>query len=487
MDKGFVKSFLKGSAAASIGQFASIAFHFLSIMVLTRKMPKEEFGIYLLILVVVHLLKILSGLGLDLTLVKFIASRKENAQSGVLGTILTLRTMLLVVFGLLVYGVGHLLTPLLDERINDYLIFIPIIVFFASFRELFFFLFQGLKQFKHYAIVQVLSALFKFALIFWAYWVNALSVSNLLIIEIIAFAISLVVQIALTPMKELGGYSFKMESVRELLQFGLPLYANNVLTFLYGRVNVFMIGAFLNPASIASFEVAGNIPGGFARIFKSFIVVYFPNLATLFAEGKTRDAEKVMNKSLVICATAVAFLTMGAFAFREEIMTLIFSENYREASLAFALLMLSFLLYAQASIMGYSLVSAGYSGVPVKANIISSLLNLGLSVILIPKYGYIGAVYSVIAMNAVSQIVYLYFLRKNNIKADVINYLKPLVLAVALLVPFMLAGDLHILLRTLLPACYALAAGLLLPDIRSLLIMVLKRSTKGDVPTEPAS
>lgn len=487
MDKGFIKSFLKGSVAASIGQFASIGFHFLSIMILTRYMPKEEFGIYLLILVVVHLLKILSGLGLDLTLVKFIAAGEGEAGKGVLGTVLALRAILLLILGVAVVGVGHLLMPLLDERINEYLLFIPLIVFLASFRELFFFLFQGLKQFKHYAIVQTLSALFKFGLILLAFWTEQLSIEILLYIEIIAFGISLVVQIALTPMQRLGGYSMNTESVNALLQFGLPLYANNILTFLYGRVNVFIIGAFLNPASIASFEVAGNIPGGFARVFKSFIVVYFPNLASLFAEGKLRDAEKVMNKSLGICAALLGLLMLAAFALREEIMTLIFSENYREAALAFALLMLSFMLHAQANIMGYSLVSAGHSAVPVKANIISSLINLALSIVLIPKYGYIGAVYAVIAMNAVSQVVYLWFLRKNDIHADIANYLKPLLLALVLLVPFMLIGEVSVWLRLLLPLSYVLIAAVVLEDFRKLIDFLLKRNSDKDISTESAS
>ena len=55
------------------------------------------------------------------------------------------------------------------------------------------------------------------------------------------------------------------------------------------RVNYFIIGAYLNPSSIANYDVATKVPDALKKIFQSFIIVYFPSLAKLFSrEIKSR-------------------------------------------------------------------------------------------------------------------------------------------------------------------------------------------------------
>ena len=70
MDKGFISNLLKGLVSTSFGSMVTIVFHFVSIMLMTRYVPKEVVGMYFLALAVVQVLKIIGRLGLDLTLSK---------------------------------------------------------------------------------------------------------------------------------------------------------------------------------------------------------------------------------------------------------------------------------------------------------------------------------------------------------------------------------------------------------------------------------
>ena len=70
MDKEFKKNILKSSASTSIGTITSMVFQFLSVMIMTRYVTKEDFGIYVLIIVAVNFFNLLGGLGLELTMVK---------------------------------------------------------------------------------------------------------------------------------------------------------------------------------------------------------------------------------------------------------------------------------------------------------------------------------------------------------------------------------------------------------------------------------
>lgn len=74
MDKSFKRDFIKGSAATSLGTIVSMIFQFVSILIITRQITKEEFGIYVLIIVISTFLDTVSGLALEQSLVKFISA-----------------------------------------------------------------------------------------------------------------------------------------------------------------------------------------------------------------------------------------------------------------------------------------------------------------------------------------------------------------------------------------------------------------------------
>ena len=440
MDNRFKLDFLKGSVATSMGTMSSIVFHFISVMIMTRYLPKNEFGLYILILVIVHCLTILGGLGLDLTLVKFITGETATEKHSVFWHIVTARVIFLGFLGVTVFLIGHLLVSFVDKRVEDYLLLIPIMFLASSFRDLFYSTLQGLKQFTKYASVQTLSAIMRFLLIVVFLKLDHLSVRTLIYIEIFVPLCSITAQLILIPFNLIPRFKLSVEKFTRVIRFGIPLYLNSILTLVIDRANIFIIGAFLTLESIAIYDVADKIPQGFVRIFRSFIIVYFPNLSKLFSDGKEADAQKIINRSLVLFSFGISLAVFFVFLFRKEIILLLFSESYLGASLALPLLMFNFYLRAISNIMGYSLVSAGYSSVPVKTNTVSSATLIAGSFVAIPLFGIMGAICSLLLMNIVSQTIYYYYFLKFGIKVGALRYLKPLFLMLILSGAYTLLG-----------------------------------------------
>ena len=248
MSRDFIVKLIKGSASTSIGTFASVLFHFFSIMVMTRYAEKEVFGIYVLILVIVHCLKIIGSLGLDLTMVKLISEDAGNQQAKKpLFEILASRVILLAGLSLIVYATGHLVLPFFDGRIADYLLYIPIMFCLASLRELFFFLLQGLQYFRKYAVVQTASAVFKFILVLLFANFSELNLANLIYIELMMLLGSFLHQLLVIPLRAHIDFRFDRSAFNNIIRFSLPLYANNILTFVYGRINIFFDWHFPEP------------------------------------------------------------------------------------------------------------------------------------------------------------------------------------------------------------------------------------------------
>jgi O-antigen/teichoic acid export membrane protein len=333
---------------------------------------------------------------------------------------------------------------------------------------------QGLQQFRQYAVVEIVSAATRVALL--VAYRSGLTLQGLLYIEVASQLVEIVLQLFCTRalLVSLTRQDFAADSMRSLGRFSMPLYSNNMLGLAADRSSDFLIGALLNPASVAAFEIALKIPDGFTRLFDAFVVVYFPNLSSLLARDARDDARKVMNGSLVLLSAGIVLLVLVSFLFGGTIIQVLFSNQYEGVWLAFGLLMVNFFLRSMANILGYSLVADGHSSAPLRANLVASAVNILGSLVLIPAFGYVGAVYSLMLMNTTAQIIYLFILRRAGLAADLLEYLKPvLVLAVALGL-YWLLGSQSLLLRLLLVASYVAACWLLIKRVRDFSYSVLR-------------
>ncbi len=466
MDQLFKRNFLKGSTAATIGTVSTMVFHFGSLMLLTRFLSKDEFGIYALILVIVYLFSVIGGFGLEYTLVKFISTDKQEDQKSVLVPILILRGISLFLVSIIFLAGGKFILHFFDLRISQFIIYIPVLFIILSFRDLLFNLLQALNLFRKLAVIQTASAALRLAMIFIYLYLHKLNLQNLIYIELSSSVLALLLQIITTPMKSLIDFRQNTASYKRIIKFCTPLYMNNLLTFSYDRVSIFIVGAYLTPISVAYFDVAGRIPEAMKRVFASFTIVFFPNMAKLFSIGDKKSAEYLLNKSLVVFSNVLMLLVLISFIFGREITSIMFSSRYLESSLGFSLLVFNFYLRALSNIMGYSLVSAGFPSVPVKAGTISSVISIAGSFVLIPFYGFIGAIYSTLAMSIVAQVSYTYFMKKADIYVNSFEYLKPLIVMTIILVIYYLINVDSLIVKLVTVAVYLAACSIFIKEIK---------------------
>jgi O-antigen/teichoic acid export membrane protein len=468
MDKQFLSRFLRGSASTSSGTLATILFHFVSIMVLARYMPQEAFGVYSLIIIISHGLQILSGLGLNLTMVKFMSGEIESDKRQVFSAIFFLRCGQLAIVAAVVAWLGDRYLPLLfDADLGPHLGFVPAIFILASLRELLFHYMQAERRFGPYAVVQVVSSVVRLASIGVFLVMDWLVIEYLLWIEIITYGLSLLHLLAWVPLQSLLTVPRGRTLIRSIMGFGAPLYFNDILTYVYNRTSVLLIAGLLTPVSVALYEVASKVPEGFGRLFSSLIVVYFPSMSELLRDGKMEMAEQFMNRTMAVVSAGLTMASAVTYVFREEIVILLFSEQYRGAALVFALLMINFSLNTVSRLMGYTIVAAGHASVPVRVNLVSSVLNVVGCLFFLPKFGELGAVYALFVMSIASQAMNHVYLKKAGIHATILPYLKPILILAALIGLYELAGGDHLALRFGLLLLFPALCWLLMPEVRS--------------------
>ena len=479
MDNKFINKFLKGSAFSSVGTLFTIVFHFLSIKILAEGMPREAFGLYSIVIVVSHGFQILGGLGLNLTLVKNLSGEIEGDNKAVVTSIFLARIVQLIFIGLLVFAFGHLVLPRFFEGLDrEYIIYIPLIFGLASIRDLLFHMLQGLQQFNKYAFINIFSSLVRFCAILYFYSVDRLTVQQMIWVEVIVYSVSLGILLLAAPIVSYFTTRFDIATFKKIFSFGGPLYANDMLTYIYNRISVLLIGGLLTPVSVALYEIASKIPEGMGRLFNSLIVVYFPSMSELLGKNQLDEGERFMNRGLILTSTGLAFASLVTFLFREEIVILVFAEQYLDAALALALLMVSFSLNAVARLMGYTVVAAGHSSVPVRINVISSVMNVIGCLVLIPRFGYIGAVYSLIVMTIISQTLNAYFLvRKAQLRPQMWNISKASLFMIVLLAAYVLWGNESLWVRFATILVYIAICWFIIPEVKKSMQYASKYAT----------
>lgn len=473
MDEKFKKAFIKGSAAATLGTLISMGFHLFSIGILTRVLPKEAFGGYVIFLIIVNFFNLVSSLGLNITLVKFISNDKLEENKSSLRAIMITRVYTLIFLAVSYYFISDFVMRIFDLKISSLSYYIPIMFILSSYKDLFYNVLQGLNEYKKFSLVQITSALSRLLLIIAAVYYNMLTLDNLIFIEIITSITAIISQLLCFNIRKLTEVKAGKQVYKSIFKFSLPLYLNSLLTFSYDRLSLFIIGIFLNPVSVAIYDIGNKIPDALMRMFAPFIIVFFPNSAKLFSQGNHKAGVSLMNKSLNVFSVGIAILTFIAFLFSKEIIVTMFSAAYLPSAAVFALLMVNFYLRVMSNIMGYSVVSAGYAAIPVKVNAVASVVNLGISVLAIPAYGYIGAVYAILIMNIISQVFYHLYAIKVNLHPEGYKYLYPFFLMVSIVAIQHLIGIEMFYLKVLLTLIFIVLNWFLITEFKQLVLTSL--------------
>ena len=467
MDKKLKGSILRGSAATSIGTISANLFNFITIMVFARYVSKDDLGIYVLVTVITNMFNLLGGFGLDISMINFISSKNAEERQSILLPVLNISAIGSLLISIVFIISGRYILHLFDDRIYQYIWYILVIFILANYRDLFYSLMQGLNQFKQYSIVNVASSAFRvFVIILFLLFVK-LDIKILLIIEILSTIQPLIHQLFVIPFKKYLSIKPTRETYKKLIKFSIPLYLNNLVVFINGQMNIFIVGAYLTPASVANYDVARKVPVALRKMFRSFIIVYFPNLATLYSAGDKKTAVRLTEKSLGVFSISLALLFAFSFLFRHQLTILLFSARYANVSMAFALLILNFFLRGLGDLMGYPFVPAGHPSVPTWINALGSVISIGLSFLFVPIYGYMGAIYALLIMNLVTTSLFYLSLVKYDINPNMKPFLKPIILFSIVPVSLFYNGQYSLLLNCLLFLSALVLGWIISDDLRS--------------------
>jgi O-antigen/teichoic acid export membrane protein len=418
-------SFVQGVTFTGAGTALNIVFLFLETMVAVRVLDTETFGIYALLAVVVNFLVMVTDFGTTTSVTQLIASSYPPRQAMLVNSAIVFRLAVVAFVSIMIVSLGRTAMFLLDPSMAllAYAIYIPMMLVTVSLDESLQAILQGYQAFHHMAIANGLRTVLRLGLSIAFLLIWHLGIEGLIYSWTISFGVAVVYEYVVLP-RQARQLSLNRSVLGETLRFGFPLQLNRFLWFVSARADVLLLGMFIGPSAVALFEVGGRIPNALVRLTQSYSAVYFPTMTELLSKGENDRAHLLLNRSLRLISFGMALSALIAVVFGQQIISVLFSAKYESSSMVFSLLMIGLQMNVLVTLMGYTLVSAGYPGRSLAANAIRETLIVVADLVLIPLWGLIGPAYGKLVAYYAANPLSVWMLRRSRIRVVMAPYIK---------------------------------------------------------------
>lgn len=398
------KGQIRGSSLLLAGQGLSKGINFTVQVLIVRYLSQTEYGSFAYALSIVHMAQTFATFGLDRAITRFVPIYHERSDYNklfgtmimVVGTILSLGLAIALLFQVFQ---GLIARSYIDNQ--QVLSLLLLLIFLApvqAFDNLLVGMFAVIANpraifFRKHILapslklgVVLLLILLHGNVVFLAAGYLAASVLGVLFY----------VFILLRLLKGQGWFQqFNLSTInipwREVLAFTIPLLSSELVYVAMNSMDAIMLEHFRSVTDVAALRAVQPVAAMNFYVMTSFNTLFMPLAARMFA----RNDREGINNLYWQTAIWIAILTFPIFALTfslaRPITLLLYGERYENSAILLALFALGNYFHAALGFNGLTLKVYGKLRYIVTLNIAAAVANLLVNLLLIPRYGALGA------------------------------------------------------------------------------------------------
>jgi O-antigen/teichoic acid export membrane protein len=297
---------------------------------------------------------------------------------------------------------------------------------------------------------------------------NGYGIVPLAILFFVARLLTLFVAMAIYVTKvqrltlQIAGVSWKALIVGAL-PFGIFL----VLGTIYFQIDAIMLSLFQGDQAVGLFESVIRLTMVLMIIPEAFTEAIFPVLSRSFSLGQDRTV--LYYKALKLMGLVGLPITIGLLGLADKIILSLYGAEYLPAIPALQILALMVCVRFLAYVPGVLLTSIDRQTTRMIVVGVCAVLNVVMNLIVIPRWGFVGAAYDTLVTNVVLLSLYVFFVWRSGYPLEARHWTMMLriLTCAGLLYVFVIAlRGLDLLVLTLLGATLYLVSILLLGIVR---------------------
>jgi len=192
-------------------------------------------------------------------------------------------------------------------------------------------------------------------------------------------------------MWERSKISLLKDRFREMTLFLFHTSFNYLITLATKDIDVVILNYFCGVASVGVYQIAKKIARGLGFLADPLYYAVYPDLAKMWAREARSEIRRYLSRITGLTAFVVLILTGLLSLFGGDIINFVYGPAYVEAFPALRVMVWGTMIATSLFWMRPVLLSMGKPGVLTGANIFSAVTMFVLSLILVPKYGYMGS------------------------------------------------------------------------------------------------
>ncbi|MFB6080821.1 MAG: flippase [Haloferacaceae archaeon] len=433
------RDLLKGGSVVLFGRVAELGISFLGLTVIARLIGPTDFGAVSIGSAMLSVLSTFSILGLDTGIGRFLP-RYDSAEDrrGVLLSGFRMGVPLAVVVGLAVVATADVVATRVfgDPSLAVVLVIFGAALPFAALVELCIGAIQGSKLVAPKVLVEqltipVVRVSIAFVVLYFGLGVVGISFaygSG----YVVAAAIGLYYLWRQTDLFGGGAYT---PVYRNLLTFSMPLVVTIAMNKILGYIDTFLLAGYLPTREVGIYKVAYPVAMLLLIGLESINFLFMPILSGLESEDRYQELRRVFQvvTKWAFMGTLPIFLVIALFP--EMTLKITFGDQYVGGAQALSILAAGFFVKVVAGPNSQLLTSIGETRVVMVSNSIAALVNVGLNLALIPRYGIAGAAFATAVSATLMNVLYTTELyRRIGVHPFTVALLKPGAVSLGLVV-----------------------------------------------------
>ncbi|WP_458189071.1 oligosaccharide flippase family protein [Haladaptatus sp. NG-WS-4] len=397
-----LQSLSRGASFFFVGKGLDNALRFFLNLLLARGLGGVLFSVYTFAFVVLQFVQVLTNLGTDQSILKFIPQYEDDPRKRSLMLGLAYLTSLVagVVVAVVLYFAAPMVTQFADEAFRPYLtdvlrvlaLVLPLNTLTNCIKSVFKSL--ELPEYQVF-IVNVMVPVTRIAMVGIALLLGA-ELFGVVAATVVATALVFVVAVWLVLQKTDLRPSFRAtrDDAVEFFDFSLPLTLNQAGYVLSNRVDILMVGflgAYIaSPDAVGIYKIATVLAGMLILPLSAFSQLFPPIASRLYSNGEMAALESLYRRVTRWSFTMALFPAIGAIVYANELLTL-FGDGFTDGEIVLLLFVVAKLTNASVGPSGYVLMMTDHHYLTLVNQWVLGVFNVVFNYLFIKEFGLVGA------------------------------------------------------------------------------------------------
>lgn len=459
-----IRNTVKNSFLYSVGNMAGKLSGVILLPLYTKYLPIEEFGLLALLEISFLFILSISGFGVKNALMRYYWDPEQKGKEGslfytsYLFNILVSITTILAAFFLLQHFSKEIFGTELHRNLLWLFLGSSLVRVIADTPLL---LMRIQQKALSQTLIQLMILIITVGFTVYLIGSRGMGIEAIFLAQLVAYSLAMLILLGFTVRNI--RFQFNYILLRELLNFGIPIFVSNLLSVILVMSDRFILNYFGTLENVGNYSLAYKI----SNIVQVVFVASFLNAYThiFYKQMSADNAGRFYGKTMTYFVLIITFVSTGLVLFAEEIIKVlsIGNQDYLGSFSLIPVLVLGVVFAGIRQILVLPLSRLKKTRIISIVTMSAGFLNFGLNIALIPWLGTIGAAIST-SLTQILASVWLYHQvqKHDTIRYEIIKIAKILILGIAFYMIAVLIQDLTLIWRMLIKSVLLLSFFFLL-------------------------